>query len=969
MSLTETVKNTVEILNDIYDYGASSLREPSFLIWNLFKDGLSYIISFQWANDFVKLPIFIPHESNSILADQIFSPNLSFLPSDASDPNGIISGFLNCFFLYFPLAPVQFIWLRRVIIDGPWAGAAATIGIIVGNLSLLGFCLFGFRDVLNIWFFSLWEPLSYFLGIWLIFVIIFQMTQKPLKILKKYQKKELLMICVTNFALVWTDQPGLYQFFGNLALHTGISPLELPNGSGGNLYFCGIVLGSVFWAPLIGFALVQFGYFFPRITKYPYSVWIRSLNLFCLIGCITLTLTSFPYYGFDYLFANPLGFVPQDKSWNGLLELKTETGDANKGRLGEKSSYTSVDTDLSLFDRGYYGGGPFVELNIESLNYKKEYAWRSRFDRLSSRYLNLTRGGGLLAKYLQIEDSESIAPKPYVALPQAEDLGEDKIYDSRSDHPQTQTQNGKTIFQEESSQSEVHLRGEREHSFEVVSSPDQFSSSVPPLRSPPTGGEGFALPQSEALKETERPLAPEGSQRDPMGEAEVSIPMGEAEVSIPIWETEVSLSEAEEAEDLIERFIEDYTAEANTEDTEIPDLPDEQMIKFSAFSEIAKYGFDLFSMFETVEVDPLDQQLAAELKEKYSSNLIYRFLVHFDISNFIKRQPYKLNSADEIALFENRLALGEYYNTLRSYSHLDLDLGEPVRAKLFCGPKSYVNRIYNQQFKGTLKIVERLFSIHLEDEQNIPKLPEWDIQANIDIAKPKGGAKSSKDPSILKFDQPLYKTLQNQNALVHEQLLEAFGRPPLDVDVSLRSPFRPEGAKQSPTGGERGDPAIKETTPSPFFAGWDNEQRKFIITNRLLTRQNSPLLKSEDISFTTWPVTEEVLRNSPELSRLFRTREEILQNFPSADDLFKYAEPLMEEDTVIYEKLPNIIQRVELKNTEKLQTSLAPTRGGFIWAGNKPLKFKFQFLENFEKISNWFSKTNTNTKLKPPTPK
>nr|AYC64601.1 hypothetical protein Ycf1 [Halimeda minima] len=896
MSLTETLKNTVEILNDIYNNGVGSPKGgPSFLIWNLFKDGLSYIISFQWANDFVKLPIFLPHESNSILADQIFSPNLSFLPSETVGSQSELSiiGFLNCFFLYFPLAPVQFIWLRRVIIDGPWAGAAATIGIIVGNLSLLGFCLFGFRDVLNIWFFSLWEPLSYFLGIWLIFVVIFQMTQKPLKIIKKYQKKELLMICITNFALVWTDQPGLYQFFGNLTLHTGISPLDAGLAEGGGLYFCGIVLGSVFWAPLIGFAFVQFGYLFPRITKYPYSVWIRSLNLFCLIGCITLTLTSFPYYGFDYLFANPLGFVPQDKSWNGLLELKTETSDANKGRLGEKSSYTSVDTDLSLFDRGSYGGGPFVELNIESLNYKKEYAWRSRFDRLSSRYLNLTRGGGLLAKYLQIEDSESIAPKPYGSAAEvARPLSES------------------TTLRDQSPDAREAQLGEAE------------------------------LPDPRAITVQE--------QEEPAEDVDVSEEIDQ-----------LSYEDAEEAEDLIERFIEDYTAEANTEDTEIPDLPDEQMIKFSAFSEIAKYGFDLFSMFETVEVDPLDQQLAAELKEKYSSNFIYRFLVHFDISNFLKRQPYKLNSADEIALFENRLALGEYYNTLRSYSHLDL--GEPVRATLFCGPKSYVNRIYNQQFKGTLKIVERLFSIHLEDEQNIPKLPAPEGGAreasgasgafggepplavsgeSKGLAKP-GEVRSSsrkRDPSILKFDQPLYKT-SLQNALVHEQLLEewAFHEP------------------------------VKETTPSPFFAGWDNEQRKFLITNRLLTRQNSPLLKSEDISFTTWPVTEEVLRNSPELSRLFRTREEILQNYPSADDLFKYAEPLMEEDTVIYEKLPNIIQRVELKNTEKLQTSLAPTRGGLIWAGNEPLKFKFQFLENFEKISNWFPKTNT--KLKPPTPK
>nr|AYC64051.1 hypothetical protein Ycf1 [Halimeda micronesica] len=860
MYLTETLKNTIEVLNAIYDkcsgqpYGLMLLQHVLKLAWDLFKSGCVYIITFQWINDFIKLPIIIPHESNSILADHIFSPSLSFFPLEDNN-NNFLSGFLNCFFLYFPLAPVQFIWLRRVIIDGPWAGFAATIGIIIGNLSLLGFCLFGFRDIINIWFGL--EPLSYFLGIYLIFIVIFQMTQKPLKIIRKYQKKELFGICVINFALVWTDQPGLYQFFGNLSLQTGISPLDIDFSA---TYFSGVILGSFFWAPLIGFGLLQLGYLFPRITKYPYSVWIRSLNIFCLIGCITLALTSFPYYGFDYLFANPLGFVPQDKVWEdiGLPLLKTDTSDANKGRLGEKSSYTSVDTDLSLFDRGFYGGGPGVELNIEALNYKKEYAWRSRFDRLSSRYL--TRGGGFLAKYFtDIDedfdftetDKKTVVPKGYSSgLTGAEDL---------NGSGQTQKQHRSFGFQKAIEHREAMLEEE-----------DSYSDS-------------------------------------------------EAEIEYFFDNIDEEDLDEEDLKDLIERFIEDYAAEANTEDTEVPDLPDEQMIKYSAFSEIAKYGFDFFSMFEAVEVDPLDQLLAADLKQKYSTNFLYRFLVHFDITNFLKRQPllHKLTSEEEISLFENRLALGEYYNTLRSYSKL----GE-TNQSLFCGPKSYVNRIYNQQFKGTLKIVERLFAIHLENEENIPKLPEWESNLNLNRF-----STLDRDSSVLKFDQPLYKT-EKTFSYNHDQINEQ------------------EGVEDS---------FLQETASLPFFAGWDNEQRKFIITNRLLTHQTSPLLKTEIAPnsqfFTTWPVSEDMLRNSQEFSRLFRTRED---SSPSTDDLFKYTEPLMEEETIIYEKLPNIIQRVELKNTEKLQKSLAPTRGGFIWPGNEPLKFQFK-INIFEKISNTFS--------------
>nr|AOP19036.1 hypothetical protein [Halimeda discoidea] len=871
-----------------------------------------YIISLHWINDFIKLPILVPPASNSILADQIFSPDLSFLPVNHNDT--FLSGFLNCFFLYFPLAPVQLIWLRRVIVDGPWAGVAATIGIIVGNLSFLGLCLFGFRDFINIWFGSLWEPLTYFLGIWLIFFVIFHMTQKPFKIIRKYQKKELLTICIINFALVWTDQPGLYQFFGNLVFQPGVSPLDVSEST---VYFIGAILGSLLWAPLIGFGFVQFGYFVPRITKFTYSAWIKSFNLFCLIGCISLALTSLPYYGFDYLFANPLGFVPQDKVWdeiNGILPLlKTNTIDANQGRLGEKSSYSSVDTDLSLFDRASYAGGPFVELNIESLNYKKEYAWRSRFDRLSSRYL--TRGVGLLAKYLQIDTDPIVSKNQSSEYQDLSPLREDqRSTDSDSEEEEEIEALSAEILNENHALSEAEITEPRSEADETKLEPESKPEVKPEDLRTEAKAE-VSIPGEEVFDVEDADLEEDLSEDE---DADFEEDLNEAE--------EIDLY-LESLEGLIERFIENYTAEATSEDLLIPNLPDEKMIDFSAFSEISKYGFDLFSMFEAVEVDPLDQQLAIDIKEKYSANWVYRFLVHADISNFLRRQPYKykLTSGDEIALFENRMALNEYYNTLRSYSNLDLT---KVRQSLFCGPKSYVNRIYNQQFKGTLKIVERLFSIHLEEEENIPKLPEpeWeDADATVRAAEEYSAslrADNNRDAAILKFDQPLYKTIK-KNPLVHEQNLT-------EVEA---------------------EPFLQETSPSPFFAGWNNEQRKLIITNRLLTRQTSPLLKNEkQFSFTTWPVKEKVLQSSTIFSRLFRTQKDAI---PGTEDLFKYAEPLMEEEEVIYEKLPNIIQRVELKNTEKLSTSLAPTRGGIIWPGNQPLKFQIA-----KKIANRLPKVN-----------
>ena len=992
LPLAETLKNTIEVLNEIYEQNSGSgLQWVLFLklSWNIFLDWIIYIFTFQWVNDFIQLPIFSPQGSESIFSDAYFLNHLAASPGFAADLYSLnfpvligeaadnstlrhrelyeafVSGFCNCFFLYVPLSPVQWIWLRRIIIDSPWAGRISTMGIILGHLSLLGCCLFGFRDIINAWFGL--EPLSYFLGIWFIFIVIFEMAHKPL-ILKKSQTKErLFKIFLISFGFVWTDQSGFYQYFGHLTLHNGVSLMDFssfPHWENQKLfiYYLGIIVGSFFWTYIISQGVLRLGYLFPRLTryKYPYSYWIRGFHNFCLISCITLTLTSFPYYGPDYLLTNPLGFFPQDSVFETTSLLKTDTKDVQKGRLGEKSSFASVDTDLSLFDRGRYAGGPVVEFHFESLNYQQEYAWRSRFDRRG-----LTRGGGLLDQYLTTQ----FGPV------------EEALKKQRREKKRAQQIQKLTNIQE---------------------------SIKSPLRGPRRAAEddwALDIISDESFNDD---LSLDSSPNDLIDNYEY----------------------------LIERFVENYTAEANSEDPEVPDLVDEKMIDFSAFSEIAKYGFDLFSMFEAVELNPVDEELARDIKEKFSDNLVYKFLVHMDISHFLKRLPkeHHLTSQDEISLFEKRLALAEYYDTMRSYSQLPLS---HIFQPLFCGPKSYVHRIYNQQFKGTLKIVERLFSIHLENEENIPSLNNEENQKSEVIY-----SKLKKEPSVLKFDQPLYKShFLEKNPLIHEQLLEQM---PTSTQTADSTPF------------------LKETKPLPFFVGWNNEKRKFLVTNRLLTRQktlsetgfrkgiqfrqyiafgagSAPLprnktakagsLPSESrtvppsaqkdqgpvgeaapgrttgawdseegagvsgglrfkkpgrrltsnlpespkksqagkapvnhllgprrgpatiksFKFTTWPVTEKALQKNPILSRLFRTYDEMKS---SADDLYKYAEPLMEEESLIYDKLPSLVQRIEVKN--KLQMSLAPIRGGFLWPGNEPLKFSFPpFAQYFQKLQKW----------------
>lgn len=244
--------------------------------------------------------------------------------------------------------------------------------------------------------------------------------------------------------------------------------------------------------------------------------------------------------------------------------------------------------------------------------------------------------------------------------------------------------------------------------------------------------------------------------------------------------------------------------------------------------------------------------------------------------------------------------------------------------------------------------------------------------------------KLKKEPSVLKFDQPLYKKeFLKKNPLIHEEFLD-------EVESSMQE--------------ADSIPFLQEVLPrgAPFFVGWDDKQRKFLVTNRLLTRDktlsNISVLKNDfrefstvknfenlkkwkkkwiqrekprqkknkqTFTFTTWPVTEEAIQKNPLLSRLYRVRSDIdmsLAQTPTAygkgEDLFHYAEPIMdidieeqgldhyeeEQDKIkeVYKTLPSIVQRIEYKNPEKLQLSLAPTRGGFIWPGNDQSKYKLQ---------------------------
>ena len=122
------------------------------------------------------------------------------------------------------------------------------------------------------------------------------------------------------------------------------------------------------------------------------------------------------------------------------------------------------------------------------------------------------------------------------------------------------------------------------------------------------------------------------------------------------------------------------------------------------------------SMFETglsplfINYVPEPSAFEQRLKKRFAENPLYSLLLRVDIDSFLNRQPksHSLSATEEETLFQKRNILGQYYDTLREYNLLQ---NWDHFQTLYHGSKSFSNRVYNQQFKGTLRVVRRLFSM------------------------------------------------------------------------------------------------------------------------------------------------------------------------------------------------------------------------------------------------------------------
>lgn len=304
------------------------------------------------------------------------------------------------------------------------------------------------------------------------------------------------------------------------------------------------------------------------------------------------------------------------------------------------------------------------------------------------------------------------------------------------------------------------------------------------------------------------------------------------------------------------------------------------------------------------------------IKKKYYSNPIYKNLLNVYVDSLLDQQPkdYRVKPEEEKELYKARLILQDYFNSLRVYSELPYQKQFNV---IFNGSKSFATKVYNQQYKGNLKVVRRLFGVTWDEKEN-------PIQS-----------------SKLTFDQTLIK--ENPTNFYHEE---------------LRKPRLKQKKR------------VKIINPTPLYAGWDNDLRQFTLSNRYLektlvgrqasypentnsynsttngvqslfgknnftselTKLNNPMIKK---NFTAWPVQFSELTKEGQNSNNFMF--EFKQDFKKKETYSSLVQDQNKDfEELISEKLPSTMEFLTMPS----KAILPPTRGGFFWPGENSLKFK-----------------------------
>ena len=403
MSLATSIKEFSDILNQIstaneingtFSYLTYLQEFFLFSIKNLVGAILS-ILSFNWVRDFSYLPLLAPQlNPSSYFEDSYFKDPLSHIISfsrqptllehganmrtASSGPEQFISGFINSFFFSLPFSLPHLISMKRFLSQGVSSGVSSVLGTIAAHSLFLIGVLYGLRFLIIPWFSV--EPLNYIVGIFIVVTIVNELVQeKKVYIVPKTKQRQgnLLKIGALNFLLTWCEESTVFHSFNNLTLNahntyldlypsstvlsTSLAPWESAALSSfliHTTYLVAFILGNCLFSFLFYFLFLQSTQYISQWTGFALAKVARTLNKVVLFLIVAFTLSSFPYYGLDYLLGKVGGFLPEDPAYMETILSPTVIRKLDRDLSDQTSKNGNkkkvVPLDVNYFDQGVY---------------------------------------------------------------------------------------------------------------------------------------------------------------------------------------------------------------------------------------------------------------------------------------------------------------------------------------------------------------------------------------------------------------------------------------------------------------------------------------------------------------------------------------------------------------------------------------------------------------------------------------
>jgi len=425
ISLVTSIKDYLEILHKVIESDVTHVY-----VYTNFGTILTYLIVSlkeffaNFFNHIWSVPIIIPDIASAIISevpvlDKYFNNAFNFLETVPSFPiemqwettqnTGIFwtsvqkfcLGLINSLFLWLPTSVSHLIILRRFVIQGINAGYIAGLGTIIGNIFWIFSILFGLRFFVIPWI--SFDYFRYILGFVLLIKYMWDCYKERKMVLEDLSK---LKIFSFSFLLALIEQTSIFPFISNISIGPESTILETFPANNLIEFFC--IHGAYIFGLLVGsLSLLNFICWFWENPAFKIYMWFLSsfkvstsfyykfINFTFLYLTMIATICSVPYFGFDYIYTNPLGFVHEDRLFEPgtrndpnqkpLLEtsfLYTQSSDRNtrikNGHRSRQERWKKKYDKYRAFDASLYDQGVFNLFTIEDLNYGFDRFWLRR---------------------------------------------------------------------------------------------------------------------------------------------------------------------------------------------------------------------------------------------------------------------------------------------------------------------------------------------------------------------------------------------------------------------------------------------------------------------------------------------------------------------------------------------------------------------------------------------------------------